>query len=91
MIANRGQQYAGYRELGAGIELGAAPMSIDEAAAFIALHSGDPNLGAFEVLQTWAECGASSYRMAAKRLHPDAGGDPQLFKQLQEAKEVLDR
>lgn len=30
-----------------------------------------------------------SYRAAAKRLHPDAGGDAGLFAQLQEAREVL--
>lgn len=30
-----------------------------------------------------------SYRAAAKRLHPDAGGDTGLFAQLQEAREVL--
>jgi hypothetical protein len=85
-IANRGQQYAGYRELGTGIALGPGAMSKDEAAVFIGEAAGwtvppdpmDPTVVAL------------AYKTAAKRLHPDAGGDAEQFKRLQEAKAVLD-
>jgi curved DNA-binding protein CbpA len=31
-----------------------------------------------------------AYRLAAKRLHPDAGGSTEDFQKLQEAKRILD-
>ena len=89
-IADRGQQYAGYRELGSGIAMGPGRMTADQAAAFLVEHGewgsvpADPAdlIGEPDVI-------AAYYRQAAKRLHPDAGGDPEQFKRLQEAKEVL--
>lgn len=91
-IAGRGEQYTGWSALGPGvIAAPAAAMTADEAAHFIADATGDPFLGAFEVLQTWADGRDLVYRQAAKRLHPDTGGDPEAFKRLQTARDTLDR
>lgn len=91
-IAERGQQYAGYRELGAGTPMGPATstMTVEEAARFIAAHSDSPEDRLVDV-EADPFFATALYREAAKRLHPDAGGDPELFKRLVEAKDVLDR
>jgi hypothetical protein len=95
-IAERGQQYAGYRELGTGgIELGRAPMTVEQAAAFICEYQearGEPGAVDFapgHLIQN-SDHAAVAFRGAAKRLHPDAGGDPELFKRLTEARDVLE-
>lgn len=90
-IADAGQQYAGFRAIGAGepLAMGAGTMTVDQAAALIADLSDDPHLGAFEVLQTWAEIGDRLYRQIARRLHPDSGGDPEMFRRLTEARDLL--
>lgn len=91
-IANRGQQYAGYRELGSGIALGAASMTVEEAAELLVEHGewggerGDP-----EMLILDAETATAYFREAAKRHHPDVGGDADLFRRLVEAKDLLER
>lgn len=84
-IANRGQQYAGYRELPSGIALGSA-MTIEDAARFIAEQAwpGDA-IDEQEVLDDLD----TAYRAAAKRLHPDAGGDPEMFRRLTVARDLL--
>lgn len=83
-IAERGQQYAGYREIGSGgIELGAA-MTLDEAAAL--LMPEDPSwlleVGTRDDI-------AGQYRWLAMTHHPDAGGDPELFRRITEARDLL--
>lgn len=85
-IAERGQQYAGYRELPSGIELGAA-MTVEAAAQFIAQHAwpGD-EIDEQEVIDDVD----TAFRLAAKRLHPDAGGDPALFRKLTAARDLLE-
>ena len=94
-IANRGQQYAGYRELPSGIAMGAAVMTVEQAAAFIAEHaiespiSGRPAFTAEEILSNPMRTKAA-FAIAAKRLHPDAGGDPALFRKLTEARSVIE-
>lgn len=89
-IAERGQQYAGYRELGTGIALGAA-MTLADAAQLLADEGGQ--VGADDLLfeheggcRDWID---DSYRMAAKKHHPDAGGDPGMFRRLTEARDLL--
>ncbi|MBA3654564.1 MAG: hypothetical protein H0W70_10265 [Actinobacteria bacterium] len=91
-IANRGEQYAGYRELGSGIPLGQEPpstMTADEAARFMSTLAnmpapvddviGDPDLADL------------MYKYAAKTCHPDVGGEAETFKQLGEARRVVAR
>lgn len=86
-IARRGQQYAGYRELGSGIPL-AAGMTVEEAARFICANTDGDWHDDVEADPSFA---LSLYKDAAKLLHPDAGGDPAAFKRLSEARDVLRR
>lgn len=88
-IAERGQQYAGYRELPSGIALGRS-MTIEEAARLLVEHGEwggepcDPDL-----LIGDADVIAAYYREAVKKAHPDRGGDPELFRRLTEARDLL--
>ena len=57
---------------------------------YLAYQSGD---GAFEVLglksdASWAEV-QQSYRIKVQRHHPDKGGDPLTFQEIQEAYDIL--
>jgi hypothetical protein len=94
-IAERGEQYAGYRALGAGIEVGPVAMTADEAAILIAewagipANGGDPVGCADKMLAGDKALVERLAKAAAKRLHPDAGGDPAEFRQLQQAKALL--
>lgn len=86
-ITPNAEQYTGFRAIGSGIPMPAATMTVEEAGYFIAEqaqvnanHSGiitDP------AYRDWA------YRAAVKRLHPDAGGDPAMFRKLTEARDLL--
>lgn len=90
-ITSRGEQYTGWKAIGAGIEMGPASMSLQEAAEFISRHhdEDDSDQWASEILDSpWFR--DDLYRAAAKRLHPDTGGDEAMFKRLVEAKRVLD-
>lgn len=85
-LGSHGEQYAGWKAIDA------APGSVDDAAAFIAglldgWTAGD--------LLDWPgkphrESVANAYRLAAKLVHPDAGGDTAVFQLLVDAKRVLD-
>lgn len=94
-IANRGQQYAGYAELGSGIALGPAPMTLHQASVILAeavagelpgINGGDlmddpetPDKAAVERV----------YTIAAKLHHPDVGGDGDTFATITRARELL--
>jgi hypothetical protein len=89
-IAERGQQYAGFAQIGSGGIALAGAMTVEEAAAFIAKCSegvADPVL----VAQIITDDGIRdfSFRRAAKKHHPDAGGDPETFRKLTEARDLL--
>lgn len=90
--ATQGRQYAGFQALPAGPETGNGQPTPTEAALFIARHSGstDPSLLA-NLLITEPAALAAAYRAALKRLHPDHGGDAELFVRLQDAHAVLQR
>lgn len=92
-ITKRGEQYTGWKQLGSGdpIAAGEAPMTRDEAAQFIGEHS-DANQSAIIAMKHDSEGDlvAEGYRLAAKKLHPDAGGDSVLFRRLQAAKTLLE-
>ena len=94
-ISRRGEQYTGWRQLEAG---GAAagdlaqegpsrrkPMTREEAASFLEEYSDVP-FNPYSVHRKFVE---SVYRRAARTLHPDVGGDPEEFRKLQEARDVL--
>jgi hypothetical protein len=97
-IAERGQQYAGYRELGAGTPLGPGKMTVEAAARFLIEHGewgGEPAdvdmiiTAAGDTTGPGPDVLRGYFRHAAKKLHPDAGGDPALFARLKEAMELL--
>lgn len=91
-ITKRGQQYTGFRALPAG-DSKPASMTMEAAAAFLATHSN----GLFSAEDLMAELATPadkewtklSYRVAAKHLHPDRGGDPEQWHRLVAAYELL--
>lgn len=87
-IAERGQQYAGYREIGTGIALGPAQMTVEQAARILldcAL------MDATEADHLIGDAGRvrAAYQQAAKYNHPDTGGDADVFRTLTAARDVL--
>lgn len=94
-IADRGQQYAGYAELGTGIALGPAAMTVEQAAAFVAENSiespisGRPVFTAEEILHSPAKY-RSAYKLALRTCHPDTGGTKELFNRLTEAHDLME-
>lgn len=79
-ITRRGEQYTGWKTLTQGSE---EPMTVAEALLFIATHSG---MTPAEVKVSKAQ----AYRLAAKALHPDHGGNEAGFARLTKAKALLD-
>jgi hypothetical protein len=88
-IAGRGEQYTGWKQLSSGVALSEHQMTVEEAASFLrqqAFSSGTP----VERILADKMIVASMYRKAARRLHPDVGGDPEMFKRLVKAKEIVE-
>lgn len=93
-ITRTGEQYRGFRALGAGdpTPLGAGPgMTVDQAAQRLA--DAYPNeMGADPI--AWQVHGSQSWpkawRVIARTHHPDHGGDPDTFTELLAAKAVLE-
>jgi len=90
-IVQSAEQYRGWQALPPGSPMPAAKMTIEDAARLLA--DAAPSLGyeSGDLLDSGAADGAipRCYREAAKRLHPDVGGDPELFKRLTEARDLL--
>lgn len=93
-IAERGQQYAGFAELGSGdgmpAPMGGGSMSIQDAAEFLSIESGRV-VTAEQILNTTVggEHAKRAYRVAARKHHPDHGGDGGMFALVREARTVL--
>lgn len=83
----QGRQYAGFRELGTGIEAPERVMTVEDAAAFVAAHSP----ASAQTILDGGRVRVMALRFAARRLHPDSGGSTVDFTRLQQAKEVLER
>ncbi|HEX9888626.1 MAG TPA: hypothetical protein VGA69_04055 [Nitriliruptorales bacterium] len=98
-ITRRGEQYRGWNALGPGTALPATHMTADDAARFIAAHGGPwSEVGPDEQMLADFTAGMlreglvdNVFRLAARRLHPDAGGDPALFARLTDARDLLAR
>lgn len=95
-IAERGQQYAGYKALGAGgpVAMGAA-MTVEDACRLIAEVAWPGETP--EQRDAWAvrmltddDLYKRTIRQASRRAHPDAGGDPAAFRRLTEARDLLE-
>lgn len=80
-IANRGQQYAGFRELGSGMAISSMT---PERAWELLCEAADVEHATYDVVDV-----ERLFREAAKIHHPDAGGDPDYFKLITEARGVL--
>lgn len=86
-LTKKAAQYEGFRPAlpaPAGVTSFNGPTG---AALFLAQHSGLTTA----YLLTDAGTQAEAYRRAAAKLHPDKGGSHELFVQLQQAKELLDK
>jgi hypothetical protein len=86
-IIHDDEQYTGFRALGSGIPMPAAQMTVDEAARLLSDAAGQSEhaseaIGDRRLIK-------DRYREAAKLYHPDAGGDPDAFKRLTEARDLL--
>lgn len=80
-ISKGGEQYRGWNALPAG----AAPMgTVDQAIAL--LHEHAPGV---EWEYDDPDDVRRAFRVASKSAHPDTGGDPALFRQLTEARDLL--
>lgn len=90
-IARRGEQYIGFGALPPGRPMGAAKMSKDEAMRLledeaglqpgvVSKHYGDHSFNAHVTV---------AYRRAAKKHHPDTGGDAMMFASVTEARDLL--
>jgi hypothetical protein len=93
-IANSGQQYVGWKQLGSGIPMAAPQMTADAAERLIAdtlnhlgvRLAGDGPITIEHVRRDLTGC----FRAAARRLHPDQStGDPDLFRRITEARDLL--
>lgn len=80
-VTKRGEQYSGFKQIE-----GPKPWTVDDAAEFIAIKAGT---NAKAVIED-ASCYRVGYRIAARDLHPDAGGNPHEWKLLGDAKALLD-
>ncbi len=76
-VADRGQQYAGFRELGAGTAVRGATQSREDVARYLATMAGWTTDGAApQALLTDPAQVDAAWREASKRNHPDLGGNP---------------
>ena len=91
-VSKTGQQYRGWAQLEAGPS---APFSsLDDAAAFVVKHSGEHADGGDLMVAPGVVDGdmlTRLYRLAARRLHPDGGGNDRDFMRLQQAKAQLEK
>lgn len=92
-ISKRGEQYTGWQALPPGGDNGTPPMSVEAAARFIAgagTADGHFDHDVADQIIHDSVLRATCYRAAAKRLHPDVGGDHAVFARLQEAKRIVE-
>lgn len=87
-VTRRGEQYTGWAQLPAPAKAKEF-MNVDQAAEWLAkiLSGACP---ARDILDVKANFDLA-YRQAAKKLHPDLGGDKDTFQVLQEVRDILQR
>lgn len=90
-VSRRGEQYAGWGELPSGRPMGTGTetMTVTEAAGI--LHGAVDLGGAGQPSELIGDRGLidATYRVAARRHHPDHGGDPDTFRRITAARELL--
>jgi hypothetical protein len=92
-IAERGQQYAGFGALPPGRPMGAA-MTLEDAARLVAdagnfVNDVSTEEAAMAMLAGDETYIRAAYRTASNSHHPDVGGDPETFRQLTAARDLL--
>jgi hypothetical protein len=85
-IVQSDEQYRGWQALPPGTPMPAAKMTVEEAVALLREQSGWR--GAFDPYADRIHIDVA-YRGAAKRNHPDQGGDPEMFRRITEARDLL--
>lgn len=85
---NPGSQYTGFRALPPAPN-GHQTMTPEQAARFIIDNCGASIPAQSKELIENSEYADLLYKLAAKRLHPDKGGDAEQFQKLEEARRVL--
>lgn len=86
-IADRGQQYAGWAELGTGITLGPG-MSLHEASVILSTLSDGGDL-MVDADTPDVDAVDRAFRLAVKIHHPDNGGNAEAYNKVVEARERL--
>lgn len=79
-IAQAGEQYRGWNALPPGRPMGAA-MTVEQAQQLLRDAAGVDG----EDSRSYMDL----YRLASKRCHPDAGGDPAAFREITDARDLL--
>lgn len=84
-VTGSGEQYRGFTAIEAEPDTGA--MTVQQAAEYIAAHAG----GSYSATLLLTAPGQvqAAFRAAAHVLHPDYGGDPDQFRRLLTARDVL--
>lgn len=89
-IVQSNEQYRGWQALPPGTPMPAAKMTLDEAARLLAAEgpatASELLAARGHALQVMV---GGCFRQSARKHHPDAGGDPDLFKRLTEARDLL--
>lgn len=84
-VSKGGEQYRGWNALPpGGTPMGAAKMTVDEAARILA----DASHSSLVVVDD-PDAVEATYRRAVKNTHPDVGGDPDHFRLVKEARDLL--
>ncbi|GIH07357.1 hypothetical protein Rhe02_54240 [Rhizocola hellebori] len=84
-VTSSGEQYRGWTAIS--VTTGEFDMTRAQAADLLA-HPGQTSFKPVDVL-TDPAAAAQAYRNAAKKHHPDVGGDPELFRRLTAARDLL--
>lgn len=87
-IVQSDEQYRGWQALPPGTPMPAAKMTVEQAIQLLTEAAG--NCGTFDPLHDPDQIDVA-FRMAARRNHPDVGGDADTFRQITEARDLLRR
>jgi hypothetical protein len=86
-ISTGGEQYSGFKAIGAA-EPSSSSMSVEWAASLLARHAW-PEVAVDTTVGLALMDPASAFRAAAKTMHPDVGGDPEEYRRLVEARDLV--
>lgn len=87
-ITSAAEQYDGFRAIGSGTPMPAAPapMTLEDAARVLL---GDDRVATVDDVLRDPSIAHTLFRAGARTAHPDAGGDPETFRRLTEARDLV--